>query len=60
MSAFVVPLTKDGRLSAKEFIGNRTKMLDRLRIAALVVAHLGAVADELLGAQPPIFGERDH
>ncbi|WP_373871124.1 hypothetical protein [Aeromonas hydrophila] len=24
MSAFVVPLTKDGRLSAKEFIGNRT------------------------------------
>ena len=26
MSAFVVPITKDGRLSAKEFIGNRTKM----------------------------------
>ncbi|WP_444979169.1 hypothetical protein, partial [Aeromonas hydrophila] len=70
MSAFVVPITKDGRLSAKEFIGNRTKMsndqssyadaphqskvLDGLGIAALVVAHLCAVADELLGAQPPI------
>ncbi len=26
LSAFVVPLTKDGRLSAKEFIGDRTKM----------------------------------
>ncbi len=26
VSAFVVPLTADGRLSAKEFIGNKTKM----------------------------------
>lgn len=26
LSAFVVPLTKDGRLSAKEFIGDRAKM----------------------------------
>lgn len=26
LSAFVVPITKDGRLSAKEFIGNRAKM----------------------------------
>ncbi|MGK3681405.1 hypothetical protein [Escherichia coli] len=26
MSAFVVPLTQDGRLSAKEFIGGRSKM----------------------------------
>lgn len=26
LSAFVVPLTKEGRLSAKEFIGDRTKM----------------------------------
>jgi hypothetical protein len=26
LSAFVVPMTRDGRLSAKEFIGNRQKM----------------------------------
>lgn len=26
LSAFVVPITKDGRLSAKEFIGNKAKM----------------------------------
>ncbi|MDR8284580.1 plasmid recombination enzyme, partial [Acinetobacter baumannii] len=26
LSAFVVPLTQDGRLSAKEFIGGRDKM----------------------------------
>lgn len=26
LSAFVVPITADGRLSAKEFIGNKTKM----------------------------------
>ncbi len=26
LSAFVVPLTQDGRLSAKEFIGGRSKM----------------------------------
>ncbi|WP_173675923.1 plasmid recombination protein, partial [Escherichia coli] len=26
LSAFVVPLTQDGRLSAKEFIGGRAKM----------------------------------
>ncbi|MDS0012511.1 plasmid recombination protein [Enterobacter hormaechei] len=25
-SAFVVPVTQDGRLSAKEFIGGRSKM----------------------------------
>lgn len=28
LSAFVVPLTKDGRLSAKEFVGGRQKMRD--------------------------------
>ncbi len=28
LSAFVVPLTQDGRLSAKEFIGGRSKMRD--------------------------------
>ena len=39
---------------------HQPKMLDGLGITALVVAHLGAVADELLGAQPPIFGDRDH
>ncbi|MDB7652457.1 MobV family relaxase, partial [Enterococcus faecalis] len=26
MTAFVVPLTQDGRLSAKEFIGNKAQM----------------------------------
>jgi len=34
MTAFVVPLTKDGRLSAKEFIGNKAQMsLDQTTFA---------------------------
>jgi len=41
MTAFVVPLTKDGRLSAKEFIGNRTKMADDQTSFAKAVQHLG-------------------
>ena len=41
LSAFVVPLTKDGRLSAKEFIGNRTKMSDDQTSFSAAVAHLG-------------------
>lgn len=37
LSAFVVPRTSDGRLSAKEFIGNRDKMrADQTSFAALV------------------------
>ena len=48
-----------GRLAALD-APHQSKMLDGLGIAALVVAHLGAVANELLGAQPPIFGDRDH
>ena len=37
LSAFVVPLTKDGRLSAKEFIGGRQKMqADQTNFAAAV------------------------
>ena len=37
MTAFVVPLTKDGRLSAKEFIGNKAKMVaDQTAFAASV------------------------
>ncbi|WP_223952241.1 plasmid recombination protein, partial [Aeromonas hydrophila] len=43
MSAFVVPLTKDGRLSAKEFIGNRTKMSNDQSSYAEAVKHLGLV-----------------
>ncbi|MGX9105067.1 plasmid recombination protein, partial [Escherichia coli] len=43
MSAFVVPITKDGRLSAKEFIGNRTKMSDDQSSYAEAVKHLGLV-----------------
>lgn len=41
LSAFVVPLTQDGRLSAKEFIGNRTKMTNDQTSYAARVAHLG-------------------
>jgi hypothetical protein len=41
LSAFVVPLTVDGRLSAKEFIGDRKKMrLDQTRFHE-AVKHLG-------------------
>jgi len=41
LSAFVIPLTQDGRLSAKEFIGDRKKMsLDQSTFAASV-ADLG-------------------
>lgn len=37
LSAFVVPLTQDGRLSAKEFIGNRAQMqADQTSFAAAV------------------------
>lgn len=37
LSAFVVPLTKDGRLSAKEFIGNKAQMqADQTAFAAAV------------------------
>lgn len=41
LSAFVTPITKDGRLSAKEFIGNRTKMKNDQTSFAQKVAHLG-------------------
>jgi flagellar motility protein MotE (MotC chaperone) len=41
LSAFVVPLTTDGRLSAKEFIGNRTKMSNDQTTFANSVKHLG-------------------
>ncbi|CUB02159.1 MobV family relaxase [Comamonas thiooxydans] len=41
MSAFVVPLTKDGRLSAKEFIGNKTQMSRDQSTYAERVADLG-------------------
>lgn len=41
LSAFVVPLTKDGRLSAKEFIGNKTKMSDDQTTFAEKVADIG-------------------
>ena len=41
LSAFVVPLTQDGRLSAKEFIGNRTKMTADQTSFAKAVEHLG-------------------
>ena len=37
MTAFVVPLTQDGRLSAKEFIGNKAQMqADQTTFAAAV------------------------
>ncbi|HIE7356408.1 TPA: MobV family relaxase, partial [Klebsiella pneumoniae] len=41
LSAFVVPLTQDGRLSAKEFIGNRSKMTADQTSFAKAVQHLG-------------------
>ena len=41
LSAFVVPLTQDGRLSAKEFIGNRTKMTADQTSFAKAVEHMG-------------------
>lgn len=41
LSAFVVPLTKDKRLSAKEFIGSRDKMRADQSAYAACVANLG-------------------
>lgn len=41
LSAFVVPLTEDGRLSAKEFIGSRSKMRDDQSSYADLVKKLG-------------------
>lgn len=41
LSAFVVPLTKDGRLSAKEFIGGRDLMSQDQTTFAKAVKHLG-------------------
>lgn len=41
MAAYVVPLTSDGRLSAKEFIGNRQTMKDDQTTFAKAVEHLG-------------------
>ena len=41
LSAFVVPLTQDGRLSAKEFIGSRAKMTADQTSFAKAVEHLG-------------------
>ncbi len=41
MTAFVVPLTKDGRLSAKEFIGNKAQMSRDQTTFAEAVADLG-------------------
>lgn len=43
LSAFVTPITKDGRLSAKEFIGNRGKMKADQTTYAKAVEHLGLV-----------------
>lgn len=41
LSAFVVPLTADGRLSAKEFVGNRRQLADDQTSFANRVADLG-------------------
>jgi len=41
LSAYVVPLTNDGRLSAKEFIGSRSKMRDDQTSFAESVSKLG-------------------
>lgn len=41
LSAYVVPLTEDGRLSAKEFIGSRKKMRDDQTSFAKSVSMLG-------------------
>ena len=43
MTAFVVPLTEDGRLSAKEFIGNKAQMSRDQTTFAAAVADLGLV-----------------
>ena len=40
LSAFVAPVTQDGRLSAKEFIGNKAKMSKDQTSFASVVQHL--------------------
>lgn len=41
LSAFVVPITSDGRLSAKDYIGDRRKMTSDQTTYAKGVAHLG-------------------
>lgn len=41
LSAFVVPMTADGRLSAKDYIGNRQKMTADQTKFAKAVEHLG-------------------
>jgi len=41
LSAFVAPVTQDGRLSAKDFIGNKSKMSKDQTSFASVVQHLG-------------------
>jgi predicted DNA binding CopG/RHH family protein len=41
LSAFVTPITSDGRLSAKEFIGNRTKMSQDQTTFAEAVKDIG-------------------
>ena len=41
LSAFVVPLTQDGRLSAKEFIGSKARMSRDQTSFAKAVEHLG-------------------
>ena len=41
LSVFVVPITSDGRLSAKDYIGNRQKMTADQTTFAQAVAHLG-------------------
>lgn len=43
LSAFVVPLTADGRLSAKEFVGNRRQLADDQTSFANKVADLGLI-----------------
>lgn len=52
LSAFVVPLTQDGRLSAKEFVGNREKLrADQTDYAAKV---------EKLGLKRGVLGSPAH
>ena len=41
LSAFVAPMTQDGRLSAKDFIGNKSKMSKDQTNFATAVQHLG-------------------
>ncbi|WPR87926.1 MobV family relaxase [Klebsiella aerogenes] len=41
MTAFVAPITKDGRLSAKDCIGNKTQMSNDQTTFAGAVSHLG-------------------